>query len=131
MWNFIVLVDQLLNNLDTDPTTHLEFLTSLRSRIPREKSPEAHVLLLSTSAHAKLLYGDLEGTKVDMDEAWKVLDDLDGVDPMVNAAYYSVAADYFKVSVRKLTNSMTPKIELFVTRRKQNMHHITRTLCYI
>ena len=31
-----------------------------------------------------------------MEAAWKILDDLDGVDPAVNAAYYSVAADYYK-----------------------------------
>ena len=66
-------------------------------RIKTDKSPEAHVLLLSTLAHAKLLFGDLEGTQNDMELAWKVLDNLDGVDPAVNAAYYSVAADYYKV----------------------------------
>jgi 26S proteasome regulatory subunit N9 len=33
-----------------------------------------------------------------MDAAWKVLDDLSGVDSGVNAAYYSIAADYHKVS---------------------------------
>lgn len=80
-----------------DPVTVLSFLTSLLSRIDTEKSPEAHVLLLSSLAHAKLLYGDLEGTQTDMETAWKILDDLDGVDPAVNAAYYSVAADYYKV----------------------------------
>ena len=50
-------------------------------RIKTDKSPEAHVLLLSTLAHAKLLFGDLEGTQNDMELAWKVLDNLDGVDP--------------------------------------------------
>jgi len=79
-----------------NPATQLEFLTSLLSRINTDKSPEAHVLLLSTLAHSKLLYGDLEGTQNDMELALKVLDDLDGVDPSVNAAYYSVAADYYK-----------------------------------
>ena len=52
---------------------------------------------MATIAHAKLLYGDLEGTKTDMDTAWKVLDQLSGVDNAVNAAYYGVAADYYKV----------------------------------
>ena len=33
-----------------------------------------------------------------MDTAWKVLDQLSGVDNAVNAAYYGVAADYYKVS---------------------------------
>jgi 26S proteasome regulatory subunit N9 len=33
-----------------------------------------------------------------MDEALKILDDLENVDNGVNAEYYSVAADYYKVS---------------------------------
>ncbi|KAF5378560.1 hypothetical protein D9615_007158 [Tricholomella constricta] len=59
-----------------NPQTHLpfEFLTSLFSRIDSAKSQEAHVLLLATIAHAKLLYEGFEGTKTDMDAAWKVLD---------------------------------------------------------
>lgn len=54
-------------------------------------------MLLATIARAKLIFGDIEGTKADMDAAWKVLDDLSGVDRGVNAAYYSIAADYYKV----------------------------------
>ena len=80
-----------------DPATHLQFLTDLLQRVDTTKSPEAHVLLLAKLAHAKLLYGDNEGTKNDIDAAWKVLDELSGVDPSVNAAYYGVAADYYKV----------------------------------
>ena len=67
------------------------------SRVSQEKSPDAHVLILSTLAHAKLLFGDLEGSKTDIDAAWKVLDNLDGVENSVNGAYYRVAADYYKV----------------------------------
>ena len=89
------------NHVDTclsaDPQTHLTFLTSLLPRIDTKISQEAHVLLLATIAHAKLLYGDLEGTKTEMDAAWKVLDELSSVDNTVNAAYYGVAADYYKV----------------------------------
>ena len=55
------------------------------------------MLLLANIAHAKLLYGDLEGTKTDMDTAAKTLDQLEGVENAVNAAYYRVAADYYKV----------------------------------
>jgi len=79
-----------------NPATHLTFLTGLLSRIDQEKSEEAYVLLLAATAHAKLLYGNLEGTKTDMDAAWKVLDNMSGVDNGVNAAYYGVAADYYK-----------------------------------
>ncbi|KAF9007150.1 hypothetical protein BDQ17DRAFT_261781 [Cyathus striatus] len=79
-----------------NPQTHLTFLTSILSRLNTEKSPEAHVLLLSSIAHAKLLYGDLEGTKTDMDTALGILDNLESVEGSVNAAYYGVAADYYK-----------------------------------
>ncbi|KAI9456131.1 hypothetical protein BJY52DRAFT_1277392 [Lactarius psammicola] len=79
-----------------NPAQHLEFLTDLLSRVSHEKSPDAHVLILSTLAHAKLLFGDLEGSKTDIDAAWKVLDNLDGVENSVNGAYYRVAADYYK-----------------------------------
>lgn len=82
-----------------DPSIHLTFLTDLLSRVNIEKSPESHVLLLATLAHAKLLFGDLEGTQTDIDAAWKILDELSSVDNMVNAAYYGVAADYYKVQL--------------------------------
>lgn len=86
-------------SLFTDPQVHLAFLTSLLSRIDTKSSKEAHVLLLASIAHAKLLYGDLEGTKSDMDAAWKILDTLEGVDNSVNAAYYGVGAYYYKVGI--------------------------------
>jgi 26S proteasome regulatory subunit N9 len=80
-----------------DPAQHLDFLTDLLFRITQDKSPDAHVLVLSTLAHAKLLFSDLEGSKTDIDAAWKILDNLDAVDNSVNGAYYQVAADYYKV----------------------------------
>ena len=85
------------SGLVPDPAQHLGFLTDFLSRITQDKSPDAHVLVLSTLAHAKLLFGDLEGSKTDIDAAWKILDNLDAVDNSVNGAYYRVAADYYKV----------------------------------
>ena len=82
----------------SDPADHIGFLSDVLSRIDKDKSQEAYVLLLATIARAKLIFGDIEGTKADMDSAWKVLDELSGVDRGVNAAYYSIAADYYKVS---------------------------------
>jgi hypothetical protein len=89
--------DSSFFEISSDPQVHLAFLTSLLSRIDTKTSKEAHVLLLASIAHAKLLYGDLEGTKSDMDSAWKILDTLEGVDNGVNAAYYNVGAHYYKV----------------------------------
>lgn len=79
-----------------DLRAQLLFISSLLTRVDAEKSKEAYVLLLANIAHAKLLSGDLEGTKTDMDAAWKTLDQLDGVENTVNAAYYRIAADYYK-----------------------------------
>ncbi|TFY77377.1 hypothetical protein EWM64_g6637 [Hericium alpestre] len=79
-----------------NPEQHVTFLTSLLGRVDAEASPDAHVLLLSTLAHSKLVFGDIEGSKKDIDAAWAVLDNLSGVESTVNAAYYSVAADYYK-----------------------------------
>jgi 26S proteasome regulatory subunit N9 len=85
--------------MSSDPNAILTFLTSLLERISKEKSREAWIMLVSSIAHTKLIFGDLAGTKVDMDECQKLLDDLDGVEPSVHAAYYEVAADYYKVRI--------------------------------
>ena len=103
-----------------DPTAHLTFLRSLLDRIPTETSSDAHVLLLADLAHAKLLYGDVEGTKVDMDAAWKILDGLPSVENRVRAGYYKVAADYYKVC-NESPSFLLPADRNF--RRKRNTHH--------
>ena len=86
---------QILNAI-TDPAANLTFLKALLDRLPTDKAPDAHVLLLSCIANSKLLYGDVEGAKTDMDAAWVVLDSLPSVEPSVRAAYYKLAADYYK-----------------------------------
>ena len=114
--------------LSSDPSDHIGFLSDILSRIDKEKSQEAYVLLLATIARAKLIFGDTEGTKADMDAAWKVLDDLSGVDRGVNAAYYSIAADYYKV-----ISSRTIFFEVVLNdlpRLEPSMGHITRTRCF-
>jgi len=79
-----------------NPSNHLSFFTDLLTRIDKEKSQEAYVLLLATIARAKLVFGDVDGAQADMQAAWKILDELTGVDSGVNAAYYGIAADYYK-----------------------------------
>lgn len=81
-----------------DPNEILQFLSALLSRIDKSSSPAAYILAVSSLAHAKLVFGDMIGTKADMDECSKILDDLDGVETNVSAAFYGVSADYFKVS---------------------------------
>ena len=60
-----VIVSKEIDN----PQTHLEFLTSLLDRVSQK---QATALLLATLAHAKLLYGDMSGTKAEIDKCSKV-----------------------------------------------------------
>lgn len=90
-------------------------MTQLLARIDTSTSPEASVLLLASLARAKLLYGDVEGTRKDMGKALSILDtDLAGtsVEPAVNAAYYSIAADYYKVHFFLSLSSPPPRLRL-------------------
>lgn len=124
-----------------DPNAVLTFLTSLLGRLSRTDAPDAYVLLLSSLAHAKLLYGDMEGTRVDMDESAKILEELDGVETSVHAAYYGVAADYYKVSQSPSSflvwywSCSVADGEMCVccmhayNRRKRTMCRTTRTRC--
>ncbi|KAJ7242735.1 hypothetical protein C8J57DRAFT_1526096 [Mycena rebaudengoi] len=91
----------------------MSHLTRITYAPSNSKSEEANVLLLATIARAKLLYGDVEGTKTDMDKAWAVLDRLEGVDNGVNAAYYQVAACYI----------------LMPSRRNPTIHRIIKIRC--
>lgn len=113
--------------LRSDPSDYIGFLTDIVSRIDKDKSQEAYVLLLATIARAKLIFGDIEGTKADMDAAWKVLDELSGVDSAVNAAYYSIAADYYKViSFQAISSVLLNQ----APRPKQSTGRITKTRCF-
>ncbi|KZT37197.1 hypothetical protein SISSUDRAFT_1048854 [Sistotremastrum suecicum HHB10207 ss-3] len=88
--DLVIIVAREFDN----PQTHVTFLTELLERI---KEPQANALLLATVAHAKLLYGDLEESKKDIDKCAKALEDLPSVEKSVNAAYYSAAADYYRM----------------------------------
>lgn len=98
----------------TEPNLTLQFLQSLHSRLqspypvpatddspgtpaPGRPIPEAYVLSLSSIAYAQLLLGDLLSCKTSLDECEALLTDQDSVEPVVNAGYYGVAGDYFKV----------------------------------
>ncbi|CAD6567430.1 MAG: 26S proteasome regulatory subunit [Tremellales sp. Tagirdzhanova-0007] len=97
-----------------EPDLTLKFLQSLHSRLPSpypvpatddspgapappRPVPEAYALSLSSIAYAQLLLGDLPSCKKSLDECESLLADQDTVEPVVNAGYYGVAGDYFKV----------------------------------
>lgn len=49
------------------------------------------------SAHFKLLLGNLDETKKDMDKCEVVMQELDSTDLGVSASFYRVCGDYYKV----------------------------------
>ncbi|KAF8332023.1 uncharacterized protein EI90DRAFT_2972088 [Cantharellus anzutake] len=115
------------------PDDMLEFLTDLLSRLSKTDASEAYVMLLSSLAHAKLLFGDAEGTRVDIEESGKILDQLDDVDPIVHGAYYSVSADYYKARAEYVPyykNSLlylacvNPEADLSVDERVTRAHDL-------
>ncbi|RSH93921.1 26S proteasome regulatory subunit [Saitozyma podzolica] len=98
----------------TEPDLTLRFLQSVHSRLPSpypvppsgdnpgspapsRPIPEAYALSLSSIAYAQLLLGDLPACKKSLDECEKLLAEQDSVEPVVNAGFYGVAGDYFKV----------------------------------
>ncbi len=99
-----------------DPAAALAFLQSVHSRLanptfqgdpedlskpfnpPPPPAAEAYALSHSAIAYAQLLNGDLPNSKASLEACEKILSGLDGIEPMVNASYYEVSADYYKVS---------------------------------
>ena len=73
--------------------------------------------------HGKYVWTTLHRTFIDLLAAVQILDDLDGVDTSVNAAYYSVAADYYKVSFHVICLDMW--ISNPTSRPKPNTLHTT------
>ncbi|CAG7851380.1 Probable 26S proteasome regulatory subunit rpn9 [Serendipita indica DSM 11827] len=83
--------------ISADSPQHVEFLVALKEKISVTDHPQAHALVLTSLAHAKLLFADAIGARTDLEEAGSLLENVDGVDKSVHAAYYEVKADYHKM----------------------------------
>ncbi|KAI8896521.1 hypothetical protein BC833DRAFT_528164 [Globomyces pollinis-pini] len=78
----------------------LEFLAPFVSQLTNvENAKDAFVLIKMETAHYQLLSGDSEGCKNAMAECEAILEKLPGIDPVINASFYRVAADYFKATM--------------------------------
>ncbi|KAJ3275865.1 26S proteasome regulatory subunit [Terramyces sp. JEL0728] len=78
----------------------LEFLTPFAAKLSSEENAkDAYVLISTEIARNKLLSGDLEGCKTNIEECEKILDLLPGTDPVINAGFYRVSSDYFKATM--------------------------------
>ncbi|KAJ3331925.1 26S proteasome regulatory subunit [Blyttiomyces sp. JEL0837] len=84
-----------------DPEKSLAFLFIQVERLKDDaEHKEAFVLATMECAHIKLLLNDLEGCKTDIDQCEKILDDLPATDPVINASFYRVSADYYKAKAQ-------------------------------
>lgn len=73
-------------------------MTKLTEKVSTPLTQEAFVLASMEVSHFKLLLGDMESAKEIIDKCEKVLESLDSVDMGVNAGFYRVCGDYYKVS---------------------------------
>lgn len=77
----------------------LEFMTGVAAKVNQPASQDAYVYATVETARIKLYLGDLEGARTALDEAERILDRFDSVEPMVNASFYRVNADYYHVKI--------------------------------
>ncbi|KAJ3191879.1 26S proteasome regulatory subunit, partial [Dinochytrium kinnereticum] len=98
--NQLSLIQYVLKACQTIPDTKksLEFVTAQITRLKgKPEHTDAYTLAVTITAHLKLTAGDLVGCKADLDEAEKLLDEIPGTEPTINASFYRVAAEYYNV----------------------------------
>ena len=80
-----------------DNNEALQFMTSIVEKVDTLATQDAYVYALVETASIKLLLGDGETVRKDLDTANKILDNFDSIDNVIHAAFYRVNADYFSV----------------------------------
>src|SRR6202035_915314 len=86
-----------------DTAEALEFTSTLVEKVNTPATQDAYVYALVEAASLKLLLGQGESVRKDLDGAAKILDTFDSVDPVIHAAYYRVNADYYSVILSLMT----------------------------
>lgn len=80
-----------------DSNEALLFLSNLSDKVDTPDTWDAHVFAQIEIARVKLHLRDIDGAKSLLDSASKTLDMFDSLDPVINAAYYGVWSEYYKV----------------------------------
>jgi hypothetical protein len=99
----------------------LEFTSTLVEKVNTPATQDAYVYALVEAASLKLLLGQGEAVRKDLDGAAKILDTFDSVDPVIHAAYYRVNADYYSVSLSLMR---------LTSRARSIIHNTTITLFF-
>ncbi|KAK9469836.1 hypothetical protein V1512DRAFT_257125 [Lipomyces arxii] len=79
-----------------DKKEALEFMSAVATKVDTPETKDAFVYAKIECARVKLQLGDVDYARSVMDDATVLLDQFDTVDSVINAAFYSVNADYFK-----------------------------------
>ena len=82
---------------DLDTNEAKEFMTNIAEKVNTPATRDAYVYALVETASLKLLIGERETVRKDLDAANKILDSFDSIDKVIHAAFYRVNADYYSV----------------------------------
>ncbi|ANB12217.1 proteasome regulatory particle lid subunit RPN9 [Sugiyamaella lignohabitans] len=75
----------------------LQFVSNIVDKVNSPESVDAYIYAQIELARVKLSLQDLEGAKTLLDEASKSLDSVIANSNIINAAYYAVSSEYFKL----------------------------------
>lgn len=82
-----------------NPKAALELLEKQAAKLASEAdSQDAVALLVMEAAHYKLVVGDVQGCKAAIKRCEKILEGIAAVAPSINATFYRVSADYYKIT---------------------------------
>jgi hypothetical protein len=72
-------------------------MISIAEKVNTPATQEAYIYALIETASLKLLQGQVDSVRKDLDAANRILDTFDSVDTVIHAAFYRVSADYYSV----------------------------------
>jgi len=93
----LVKIAVIISSQYKDRQGALDFVQSIADKV--KDDPQARILALSVVAGMKLKAGKVEEAKETIEQAKTVLEGFAGVDAIVNATYYKVWADYYKIKI--------------------------------
>jgi len=79
------------------PEEAVAFLEGVTERLDASKAPEARVMAVIETASYRLHLGQLDQTKLAIDQSSVVLDGLPSIEITVHASFYRVSGEYHKV----------------------------------
>jgi 26S proteasome regulatory subunit N9 len=83
-----------------NPKDAIEFLTLTAAQLKKDENHQnAFVLISAEIASLKLSTGQLEGCLSEIKDCEKILEKLPYPDPVINASFYKVCCEYYKVTL--------------------------------